>query len=229
MISIIRLYQKNQRAILYFLIVLFCIIFYFNVLKPQKKYYDAHHVNIQGIYLLNPLVIPKFTLTDNHNHRFSNENLQGQWTLLFFGFTHCATVCPITMSAINQMYQQLILSKSNVPLPQVVFMSVDPDSDTIKIINDYVTSFNPHFIGVKTTAENTTTIENQFHIVSIKTKTTIKNVDYPVISHSAEILLINPEGKIQAYFAYPHTAKQLIKDYSAILGMRIKIPKGEKP
>jgi protein SCO1/2 len=223
-----KLSTKNQQTILYILIVVLCVIFYFNILKPQKKYYDLHHVNIHGTYLLEPFEIPKFTLTDNHNHRFSNDDLKGHWTLMFFGFTQCPRICPTTMSALRDMYQQLSLTKSNTPIPQIVFVSIDPEHDTIKVINDYVTSFNSHFIGAKTTPENTSTIENQFHITATKIKSSVNGVVHDIINHSSEILLINPDAKIQAYLAYPHQAKVLIIDYNAILAKQLKPLKSQK-
>ena len=197
--------------------IIISLILYLILIRPQQQYYYSHHVDIKGIYLLKPLEIQDFDLIDNHNKPFTKNNLKGHWTMLFFGFTHCGMVCPTTMDALNKMYTILQKNLRNNDMPQVVFISVDPDRDTIKALNTYVTAFNPHFIGTKTTIKSTIWLEKQFHVISTKTQTKDEGNGNYTIDHSAEILLVNPDAKIQAYFSYPHQPEQLAKDYYSIL------------
>jgi len=67
--------------------------------------------------------------------------------VFFFGFTNCPHMCPMTMIELSHMYDKL-QQNSVSPLPQVVLISIDPERDTIEKLNNYVTSFNPHFVGV---------------------------------------------------------------------------------
>ncbi len=184
-----------------------CLIIFF-VILPQKRIYDANHVDIKGIYLIKPLPTPNFTLTTNRGQTLTQNNLKGRWSFLFFGFTQCNMVCPITMHALKEAYQTLATLPEN-QRPQVIFISIDPENDNINTLNKYVTSFNPNFIGASTSKANTTALEKQFHITSFKADATI--------SHSADVILINPRAEIQAYFSFPLQPKNVIEAYKKII------------
>src|ERR1043165_1775630 len=93
-----------------------------------------------------PQDITKFSLVDTKGRPFNNNTLWGHWTFIFFGFTSCAQICPPTLNDLNQMYQLLLKDQQN-PMPQVVLISIDPATDTLKKLGSYVQSFNPHFQG----------------------------------------------------------------------------------
>lgn len=174
----------------------------------------ADSLNIDGTVLPTPRVIHAFDLTDNHGKPFNNANLKNHWTLMFFGFTNCGYVCPTTLSELNRMYNNL---KSQLPanlIPQVVMVSVDPERDTVARINDYMKSFNAAFIGTRTDLAHTTALANQMSVVF--SKVNMPNGDY-TINHSAEIMLLDPQGNIRAFFSYPHKADQMVRDYAAIV------------
>jgi len=158
-----------------------------------------------------------FHLTDFNGKAFTNENLKGHWTMMFFGFTNCAMVCPTTMSALSGMYKQLQKELPQNQLPQVVMVSVDPDRDTQERMKDYVTSFNSQFKGVRADIAETVALEKQLHIVAAKIEVDGQGNNQYTVNHSAEILLFNPKGQVQAYLSYPHQAEQMAKDYSLIV------------
>ncbi len=174
---------------------------------------------IDGVYLSVPSDIPDFHFTDNKNHTFSKENLKNHWTFLFFGFTNCGFVCPSTLTELNKMMGLLEKKISASEMPQIVFISVDPERDTISRLNSYLTAFNPQFIGLRGKESDTEALEKELHIVAAKMESsqTGKKKNY-TIDHTAEILLVNPDGKLQAYLSYPHTASQMADDYKKILG-----------
>lgn len=203
-------------AIVVTLTVMFAfLVMYFGMLRPALK---SKEIKINGTYLTTPVAIQPFSLTDNQNHLFNQDNLKGHWSMVFFGFTNCGMICPTTMAALNQMYKKLQQQLPDNQLPQVVFISVDPDRDSVARLNDYVNAFNPHFIGARTNINDTVKLEEQFHIVAQKVQVDNLGKDHYTINHSAEILLVNPEGKLQAYFSFPHEADVLAKEYKSILG-----------
>ncbi len=209
--------SQKVNVILPSVFIIICIVFYFFIIRPQQDYYYAHYVKINGIYLLKPLEISNFELIDNHSTTFTKNNLKGHWTLLFFGFTHCSVVCPTTMARLNETYKILEKTLPNKQLPQIVFISIDPDHDSIDRLNQYVASFNPHFISAKTTIEKTAALEKQFHATSTKILEENQEPNLDTITHSSEIILVNPEANIQAYFYYPPQSDRLAEDYHAIL------------
>lgn len=208
---------KVAAIILLDVIIITALIFYFGIIRPNQQWKESHKIKIDGTYLSTATAIKNFNLTDNHNKSFTKNNLKNHWTLLFFGFTNCGMVCPTTMDALNKMYQLLQKDLSPEKMPQVVFVSVDPDRDTVERINDYIISFNPNFIGARSEIAGTIALEKQLHIVAAKLQVDGQGKDQYTINHSAEILLLNPDAKIQAYFSYPHEPQQMAKDYKNIL------------
>lgn len=200
--------QKKRRnlcmIILFDLLIILSLILYFGIFREKSS------INIHGTYLKNPLEISEFHFIDNHGKPFSKKNLAGNWTMLFFGFTHCAMICPTTMAQLNAMYQIL---QRNIPenqLPEIVFISVDPKRDSVEKIHSFVNAFNPHFKGIRADMAETVRLEKALHIVVTNTDT---------INHSMEILLMNPQAQVQAYFSFPPKAEQLAMDYQSILKM----------
>jgi protein SCO1/2 len=95
-----------------------------------------------------PEAIPPFTLVDQHSRLFTQTQLIGKWTIMFFGFTHCPVFCPPTLAELNGAYHPV---EQNAPKldgsTQVVFVSLDPFRDPPAVLADFINNFNPHFIG----------------------------------------------------------------------------------
>jgi protein SCO1/2 len=210
---------KNHKKLLFSLIFIFLVIpavvIYFGVINHQNKT-NAKDIKIDGLVIAPAKDVIDFHLTDSSGKAFSKENLKGHWTMMFFGFTNCGLVCPTTMSALNKMYQTLQTVLPEDKLPQVVMVSVDPERDTVTKMKNYVSAFNSHFMGIRGDMTETTALERQFHIVAVKTQTG-KGKNQYYYDHSAEILVFNPEGKLQAYMSYPHKPEEMVKDYQSIL------------
>lgn len=206
---------KLAMLILMSVVMVTAFVFYFGVFRTPSHQYDR--INIDGTYLTTAIPTTDFALTDNHNASFTKENLKGHWTMMFFGFTNCGMVCPTTLDALNKMYNLMQKNMKSDQLPQVVFVSVDPDRDSVKRINDYVMAFNSHFIGVRAEIAETIALEKQFHIVAAKMEVDGKGKNQYTINHTAEILVINPQAELQALLSFPHEPEQLVKDYKAIL------------
>lgn len=211
--------QKNHVQLLLIIllstVIVTTLVIYFGIVRPQQQY--AQQVKIDGTFLTPPQNITEFTLTDNHGNPFTKESLKGHWTMMFFGFTNCGMVCPTTMDALNKMYKIMEKELPNNQLPQVTFISVDPDRDTIEKINDYINSFNPHFVGARAEIAETIAFEKQLHIVAAKLEVDGQGKNQYTINHTAEILLFNPNGQVQALLSYPHEPEQMVKDYKTIL------------
>lgn len=204
--------------LLLFVIILTFVSIYFGAMHPKKS---VVAMKINGAFLHPPKEVNDFSLTDNNGKPFTKKSLLGHYTLMMFGFTNCGMVCPTSMLELNKMYQ--ILQKKLPPsqLPLVVLVSVDPDRDSTAKMNSYVHTFNPHFVGVRADIKETVSLEEQLHIVAAKIISKEGDQTRYTINHTADILVFNQDGKLQAYFAYPHKAKQLAEEYSLIVNARI--------
>lgn len=166
-----------------------------------------------GLYLHEtPRDIGEFSLVDHHGKPFTPERLEGQWSLLFFGFTFCPDICPTTMTFLNQF--KASLEGTEAQDTQVIMVSVDPARDTVEQLATYVPYFNPEFIGV-------TGDFLDIHRFATALNTPFRKVpgqgeDYQV-DHSANVVLINPRGDYHGFFKAPlDLAKMKVTYRSAI-------------
>lgn len=186
----------------------------FGVLEKRQP---ITSVQIDGTFLPQPKAISDFQLVDNAGQSFTKESLKGHWTMMFFGFTNCGMVCPTTMSALNKMYSTLATELPPEKMPQVVMVTVDPERDSVARMNEYVTSFNPHFMGARAAMPQIEKLEKELHLVAVKMDVEGQGKDHYTINHSAEILVFNPNAELQALLSMPHKPDQMVKDFKAML------------
>lgn len=129
---------------------------------------------------------------------FTERSLVNHWTLLFFGFTHCSSVCPVTMDMMSKAYENL---HSDIPNLQVVLISLDPERDTKATLKKYTQSYHPDFIGVSGKIENVRKLQSQMGVFSAPDDNAKTNGNYQ-LQHTASIMLINPEGKWVGMFKF---------------------------
>jgi protein SCO1/2 len=169
------------------------------------------------LLLPEPRVIADFSLVDDDGQPFSLERLKGQWSLLFFGFTHCPDVCPSALYDLAQVRKTLARNdpeKTNNL--QVLFVSVDPERDTPRQLNQYVNYFDPEFTGVTgpeaQLAPLTLQLGIAYRIEDHEPGSQQYNVD-----HSASILLMNPDGQLHGVFPAPHQSDSMAAEIAAVI------------
>ncbi len=167
----------------------------------------------QGFFLFDkPRMIDDFALSNHHAEPFSLEDLQGHWTMIFFGFTYCPDICPTTMALLNTFYNEQQSGPFGKDL-QIIMVSVDPARDTPDKLEPYVTYFNPEFTGVTGDFIVTHKLATQLAIPFAKVPG--GGEDY-LIEHSANIALINPQGHYVGFFKAPLDVEQLNKTYHSV-------------
>lgn len=209
-----RLLRKNGVSLV---VVVGIILFYFCILVPQKENYTKNHVNIKGIYLLHPLEIEAFRLADTNSRSFTKKDLMGRWTFVYFGFTSCQMACPLTLHVLDQMDKILKEKLEKNALPRILFITLDPDRDSLSRIKYFLASFSSEFRGARGSEEQLASLKKGWHISSDKVN---RDPSFPkeyTLNHSLDILLVNPSAQIQAYFSYPHSPEEMAKDYLAIV------------
>ncbi len=168
----------------------------------------------QGTLLPAARPLTDFQLTDHRGQPFTLENLKDNWTFAFFGYTHCPDVCPTSMSTLAQLRRQLEQQDALQRLPQVVFISVDPERDTTELLSEFVPYFHPDFIGARGDAQNTRTLTRQLGILYAKAEGSA--AENYLVDHSAAIILLDPDGAFRAVFNVPHDPLLIANDFLAI-------------
>jgi protein SCO1 len=103
------------------------------------------------------------------------------------------------------------------PLPQVVMVTVDPKRDDVKRMHDYLEGFNPSFIGAVGSNEQIKSITTEFGIAYEKIKSLDGKAGEYDMQHSGAVILISPQGKLTAFFNWPHQASNLVEDYKHLV------------
>ncbi|MBF0415762.1 MAG: SCO family protein [Magnetococcales bacterium] len=155
-----------------------------------------------GVVLPTPRAVNDFTLKDHRGEPFTLKNMQGRWNFLFFGYTHCPDVCPVTMGLLADVFKRLKEHPMALQQSQGIFVSVDAKRDQANVLKDYVTYFNEAFIGV--TADDDTIKKFTSGLgVAFKSSAVEADGNY-LIAHSTGIYLIDPQGRFYALFQPQH-------------------------
>jgi protein SCO1/2 len=159
-----------------------------------------------------PRQLPAFELVRTDGSAFTNADLNGHWTLAFFGFTHCPDICPDTLARMEDVRTRLANhgAEANVAM---VFVSVDPERDTGETIRQYVEFFDPSIIGVTGEPANLEVLTNALGIVHRKVE--LDGGGY-TIDHSSQLILLDPEGRQAGIFRPPFDPAKLASDLAML-------------
>lgn len=144
---------------------------------------------------------------------FTNTQLMGRWTFIFFGYTQCPDVCPTALSLMLNVRKEL-LGKSAVQLPVVTFVSVDPRRDTRELLDQYMTAFDPSFVGLRGNDEELMPLLKNLGVFYQRHDD--KDKKNYTVDHSTGIYLVDPKGRLAAVFSSPQEAKQMADDFGRI-------------
>lgn len=206
-------YAQLDRQLLNIILFVIVISAGLGVLFQYNRSKSVDLSALNATVLSQPREIAPFQLTDNLGKPYDKSSLKGHWSMLFFGFTNCPQLCPTTMAELNKMFTQLQKEKVS-EMPEVVMVSIDPERDTEKKLNDYVTSFNKAFKGAYGDKNAIAALTKQLGVVYMKAQNkTEKNY---TINHTGTVMLFNPAGELSAFFSVPHKAQVMAKEYRLI-------------
>jgi len=149
-----------------------------------------------------------FTLTNQDNQRFRLQDVRGRPVLLFFGYTSCPDMCPMTMSRISGALRRVGRRASEVV---TVFVSVDTKRDTPAVLKEYIQSFSTPLIGLTGTDEEVDKVTSAYHAAYGLVPTGTKNY---LVNHTTAIFLVDRQGKLRQYFKFDEEPETL----AAVLG-----------
>ena len=174
---------------------------------------SADDLRNDGFFIYDvPIEVDSFSLVDHTGAVFTPQSLQGHWTLVFFGYTFCPDICPITLASIKQFHDLLVDSGENNEA-QVVLVSVDPERDTQEVLSNYVTYFNPEFLGARGEYAVTYTLARNMNVSFSYTR--IDDDNY-LVNHNGEIMLMDPDGNNVGFFKAPHNPPDMLDNFQAV-------------
>jgi protein SCO1 len=129
-----------------------------------------------------------FRLVDQTGTTVTDETYRGKWLVIFFGFTHCPDVCPMTLSKITNMME--LLGK-NADRVQPLFITLDPERDTVTVMRDYIAAFDRRLVGLTGARDAIGAVAKSYGVISNQSGSA---TDY-TIGHSAAVYLVDPDGR----------------------------------
>jgi protein SCO1/2 len=171
-------------------------------------------LEIGGYVLATPRELPAVELVDEHGTPFRPHDFVGHWSFLYFGYTYCPDVCPLTLVELGKL--KLELAADGFAEPSAYYLvSVDPKRDTPARLAEYVAYFEPELRGLT---------GSQAALAALAQVTdTIFDVldgsgsDNYLVSHSSNVVLLDPNGRVHAVFTAPHDPSRLAADFTQVV------------
>jgi len=174
-------------------------------------------LSANGLYVYDePRSINEFSLIDHNGNSVDSALLLDKWTLIFFGYTYCPDICPLTMATLNQFSGLLEANGAYGEYAedtQVLMVSVDPQRDSIEKLRDYVGFFNDGYLGLTGEYIEIFKFASQLNIAFAYTP---GEDDEYLVSHSGIIALINPNGLFHGFFKVPHNPELMATNYAVV-------------
>jgi protein SCO1 len=153
-----------------------------------------------------------FQLVDQNGNTVTEAALKGKWSLVYFGYTHCPDACPTALNDISIALSELGAKRDQV---RPIFITVDPERDTPKVLKDYVTAFDAPILGLTGTPEQVAKAAKDYRVYYAKHPEV--GGDYSM-DHSSVIYVMDPEGRFTASFTPDSTPEQMAERLKKLVG-----------
>ena len=138
-----------------------------------------------------------FTLTDHNGKRVTEKDFEGKHKLVYFGYTYCPDICPAELQVMSAALDALGDEAKDVT---PVFVTVDPERDTVEQMKSYVENFHPRLVGLTGSPEDIRKAAKAYRVYYAKAKSD-SATDY-LMDHSSIVYLMSPKGEYLTHFAY---------------------------
>lgn len=166
----------------------------------------------QGSLIDPPVPAADIELTDQYGTLFRLSDQQGKIVLIFFGYTNCPDVCPVTLSDFMKIKQQLGEQAQNV---KFVLITVDPERDGQEHLRKYLQRFDPNFIGLSGERADLERVWDDYGVYQEK-KETGSAIGY-LVDHTARVYAIDKNGNWRLTYPFGMETSKLIRDLKQLL------------
>ena len=209
---------QNSNTVIFAIIALIAVIFVSSIFYRHNTSTTISKEDFynEGVLLLDkPRAIESFSLNSTKADTFTNNSIaDGKWRFLFFGYTNCPDICPLALAHLSSMEKTLNStgkSHFNKNL-EVIFVSVDPQRDSLDNLKKYVESFSSNFLGVSSTKESLANFASQLNAAfEAVPNASEDNQENYLVNHTGNIIILNPKGHYHGFIKQPHTPDQLVR------------------
>lgn len=171
------------------------------------------------LYLVRPPERPvglfggDFSLQSTAGGTFDQDDLKGTPSLMFFGYTYCPDVCPTTLVESTSWREELNLTSNDL---RIIFVSVDPERDTLELLQNYLSAFSSPVIGLTGPLENVEEAKKAFGIYSKKVEDA-SSTEY-LVDHTASLFLIGDDGRFEGTISYGESRETALAKVKKLIG-----------
>ena len=159
------------------------------------------------------LVGGPFTLTDQHGAEVTEQDFAGRYMLIYFGYTYCPDVCPMSLANMTQAVDLLPPDEAEQVVP--VFITVDPERDTVEQLAEYAPLFHPRLVALTGSPEATKAAAQAYRAYFAKAGD--DDSDAYLMDHSSFIYLMGPDGKYVRHFAHNAAPEEIATAIEAVI------------
>ena len=192
--------MKPRDLVIFGMAVLVGLIAVFLVLGPQREY------TFQGSLIEPAVAAPQFELTDMNGEQFQLSQLADQVVVMFFGYTGCPDVCPVTLTEFLQIRSKLGRGADQVSF---VFVTVDPERDTPERMQKYLTNFDPEIIGLTGERSDLEPVWADYGVYQAKAEGV--SPDNYLVDHISRVYVLDADGNLRLTYLFG-TENQLITE-----------------
>jgi cytochrome oxidase Cu insertion factor (SCO1/SenC/PrrC family) len=160
------------------------------------------------------LIGGSFTLVDQAGRTVTDEDFRGRYMLIYFGYTFCPDVCPLALQSMSTALDMLG-QKADAVVP--LFITIDPERDTVPVLADYSQHFHPSLRALTGTAEQVRGAARAYRVYYKKAEDGGTFTDY-LMDHTSLVYLMGPDGEYLAHFTHGTTVEEIARRLSEILG-----------
>jgi protein SCO1/2 len=177
--------------------------------RPDKEAYIKPPEDIEDYLFWQATELTYFKLIGAGNKTLGPSDLKGKWSFIFFGYTHCPDVCPLTMGILGQAFKYIEKYPEVYGEIQGVFISVDPRRDTPELVEEYASYFSDKFRGVTGENAQLEAFSRQMSaLYTIHPKDEPSGDNYSV-THNSTVFLVDPQGRLYGRFPPPQLPKEI--------------------
>ena len=188
-------------------VMLIALSLYVNKMTT-KVYLSNEQLKDLGLYLIEPARdLGSFNLIDSNEKEFLPQDFEGKWNVLFFGFTFCPDICPITMSMLSRIEKEI--DSQELDKIRIFLVTVDPVRDNPNQLKIYLKNFSENFTGLTGGLDQIYNFATRVNAPF----TPINNSKDPyyTVDHTGSIVLIDPDGNYAGFFRAPHNQDKIKK------------------
>ena len=197
--------KKNQYYLLFIMMAVIALGVLIEIVF--RRPYSFHGTTISP-----PLPVTDFALQTANEEVFRLSEQKGKLILLFFGYTSCPDVCPVTLATFKQVYDDL---GADAQLVRFVMITADPDRDTPERVAEYAAQFNPEFIGLSGDLVVLEQIWKELGVFVVKQES--NSAAGYLVSHTASVYVLDQQGGLFMTFPYGTNATEIADDIRQIL------------